>query len=57
MRRVRGSEWLRNGQNPAHVAEIAKFWNVDPTVLPHWEPGTTALDIFRHAESGTIRLL
>ena len=47
----------RNWQNPDHVAELARLWNVAPATLPHWAPGTTALDIFRYAEAGTIRLL
>ena len=47
----------RNWQNPDHVAALAALWNVAPAALPHWAPGTPALDIFRHAESGTIRLL
>ncbi len=47
----------RNWQNPDHVAELARLWNVSPATLPHWAPGTAALDIFRYAESGTIRLL
>ncbi len=47
----------RNWQNPEHVAELARLWNVPPAKLPHWAPGTTALDIFRYAEAGTIRML
>lgn len=47
----------RNWQNPDHVAELARLWNVASATLPHWAPGTTALDIFRYAEAGTIRLL
>ena len=47
----------RNWQNPLHVAELAQLWNVAPAALPHWAPGTAALDIFHHAEAGTIRML
>ena len=27
---------FRNWQNPAHVAELAALWNVEPSTLPHW---------------------
>lgn len=47
----------RNWQNPDHVAELARLWNVTPATLPHRAPSTAALDIFQHAEAGTIRLL
>jgi ferredoxin-nitrate reductase len=48
---------LRNWRNPAHVAELARAWNVDPRTLPTWGPPTHAMQIFRYAEEGSIRLL
>lgn len=48
---------FRNWDNPAHVEELAKLWNVDPLVIPHWAPPTHAMQIWRYAEQGSIRLL
>jgi len=48
---------LRNWRNPAHVADLARVWNVDVRTLPTWGPPTHAMQIFRYAEEGSIRLL
>ncbi|SOD66643.1 Molybdopterin oxidoreductase Fe4S4 domain-containing protein [Streptomyces zhaozhouensis] len=48
---------FRNWQNDAHVAEIARAWNVAAERIPHWSPPTHAMDIFRHCEDGTVRFL
>lgn len=48
---------FRNWSNPDHVAELAKLWNVDPMVIPHWAPPTHAMQIFRYAEQGSIDFL
>ncbi|HET6880818.1 MAG TPA: nitrate reductase [Pirellulales bacterium] len=48
---------FRNWQNPRHVAELARIWNVDPMIIPAWAPPTHAMHIFRLAESGTIKFL
>jgi anaerobic selenocysteine-containing dehydrogenase len=48
---------FRNWSNPAHVHELAALWNVDPLVIPHWAPPTHAMQIWRYAEQGSIRLL
>ena len=48
---------FRNWNNPDHIAETAKVWNVDPKKLPTWTPPTDAMQIFRYAEMGAIRLL
>jgi ferredoxin-nitrate reductase len=48
---------FRNWQNPEHVEELAELWNVDPVHLPHWKPPTHAMEIFRLAELGSIRML
>ncbi len=47
----------RNRENPAHVAELARLWNVDVAKIPHWAPGTPALEIFQYAEAGTLKML
>ncbi|MGK5738054.1 molybdopterin oxidoreductase family protein [Micromonospora sp. URMC 103] len=48
---------LRNWDNPEHIAELARLWNVEPEVIPHWSPPTHAMQIFRYAEQGSIKLL
>lgn len=48
---------FRNWDNPAHIAELARLWNVDPSVIPHWAPPTHAMQIFRYAETESIKLL
>ena len=48
---------FRNWDNPEHVDELARLWNVDPLVIPHWSPPTHANAIFRYAEQGSIGLL
>jgi ferredoxin-nitrate reductase len=48
---------FRNWQNDAHVADLARIWNVDPLQIPHWGPPTHAMEIFRYAEQGSIEFL
>jgi anaerobic selenocysteine-containing dehydrogenase len=48
---------FRNWNNPDHIAETAKVWNVEPATLPVWTPPTHAMQIFHLAESGSIRFL
>src|SRR4051794_1165884 len=48
---------FRNWDNPDHVAELARLWNVEPHTIPHWAPPTHAMQIFRYAEQGSIELL
>ncbi len=48
---------FRNWDNPDHIAEIARLWNVPIEKIPHWATPTHAMQIFRHAETGSIRLL
>jgi anaerobic selenocysteine-containing dehydrogenase len=48
---------FRNWQNPQHVADTARVWNVEPATLPTWTPPTHAMQIFSFAESGSIRFL
>jgi anaerobic selenocysteine-containing dehydrogenase len=48
---------FRNFANDAHVDELAELWNVEPLRIPHWAPPTHAMQIFRFAEEGSIRLL
>lgn len=48
---------FRNWDNPAHVADLAQIWNVNPGIIPHWAPPTHAMQIFRYCETGSIRML
>ncbi|MEU8180703.1 molybdopterin-dependent oxidoreductase [Micromonospora sp. NPDC049044] len=48
---------LRNWENTAHVEELARLWNVEVDTIPHWAPPTHAMQIFRYAEQGSIKLL
>lgn len=48
---------FRNWQNPRHVADLARVWNVEPRAIPAWGPPTHAMQIFRLAEEGSIRFL
>ena len=48
---------FRNWENPKHVEDLARVWNVDPQVIPSWSPPTHAMQIFRYAEQGSIDLL
>ncbi len=46
---------FRNWQNPRHMADIAKRWNIEE--FPHWHSSMHAMEIFRNAELGSIRFL
>ncbi|MBN9004020.1 MAG: nitrate reductase [Rhizobiales bacterium] len=48
---------FRNFDNPRHVEEMARLWNVDPSTLPNWGPPTHALQIFDYVRDGSIRIL
>jgi anaerobic selenocysteine-containing dehydrogenase len=48
---------LRNWDNPEHIQRLAELWNVDPMTIPHWSPPTHAMQIWRYAEQGSIKLL
>jgi anaerobic selenocysteine-containing dehydrogenase len=48
---------FRNWANDAHVAEIAKVWNLEPTQIPHYAPPTHVMQMLRYAENGTLRFL
>jgi anaerobic selenocysteine-containing dehydrogenase len=48
---------FRNWQNPRHIEDLARVWNVEPKTIPAWAPSTHALQIFRLAETGAIKFL
>ena len=48
---------FRNWSNDAHVTDLARHWNLDPLQIPHMAPPTHAMQIFRYAEQGSLRML
>jgi ferredoxin-nitrate reductase len=48
---------FRNWGNEEHIKQLAQLWNVDPIIIPHWAPPTHAMQIWRYAEQGSIKLL
>jgi len=48
---------FRNWANPEHVKELAKLWNVDQSIIPSYGPPTHAMQMWRYAEEGSIRML
>ena len=48
---------FRNWDNEQHIQDLARIWNVDPSIIPHWAPPTHAMQIFRYCETGSIRML
>ncbi len=48
---------FRNWANESHIADLAKLWNIEQRHIPHYAPPTHAMQIFRYAEQGTVRLL
>jgi anaerobic selenocysteine-containing dehydrogenase len=48
---------FRNWDNQEHLNELARIWNIDPLKLPTWAPPTHAMQIFRYAEEGSIKML
>ncbi|HEY9807231.1 MAG TPA: molybdopterin-dependent oxidoreductase, partial [Candidatus Obscuribacterales bacterium] len=48
---------FRNWDNPEHIEELARLWNVDSAIIPHWAPPTHAMQIFRYCEQGSIKML
>jgi len=48
---------FRNWANDAHVAELAKVWNVTPDRIPHQGPPTHLMQMMRYAENGSLGAL
>ncbi|GAB3221470.1 molybdopterin oxidoreductase family protein [Mycolicibacterium hippocampi] len=48
---------FRNWANDSHIAELAELWNVEQSQIPHYAPPTHAMQMFRYAEQGTLRML
>src|SRR5829696_3537003 len=48
---------FRNWQNDAHVEELARIWNVDPSQIPSYGPPTHIMQILRFIEEGSIEFM
>ncbi|BDP43458.1 nitrate reductase catalytic subunit (plasmid) [Deinococcus aetherius] len=48
---------FRNWLNPEHVREVARLLNVSPDSIPHGAQPAHALEIFRLAELGSVKML
>lgn len=48
---------FRNWSNDAHVADLARVWNVDPMQIPHYMAPTHVMQMMRYVEEGSIRFL
>ncbi len=48
---------FRNWSNDAHVADLARVWNVDPMDIPHYAPPTHVMQMMRYVEEGSIRMM
>jgi anaerobic selenocysteine-containing dehydrogenase len=48
---------FRNWANDAHVADLARHWNIDPMQIPHMTPPTHAMQMIRYCEEGSIGML
>lgn len=47
---------FRNIQNPRHMEELARLWNIDPVQVPHWSQPTHVLNLLKYIEGGTVRM-
>ncbi|PKS10757.1 hypothetical protein jhhlp_002514 [Lomentospora prolificans] len=48
---------FRNFQNPEHMQELARLWNIDPIKVPHWSEPTHVSTIMNFIKKGSIRML
>ncbi|MBW4605585.1 MAG: nitrate reductase [Calothrix sp. FI2-JRJ7] len=48
---------FRNRENPQHIAQLARIWNVEEAIIPKKSPPPHALQIFEQAEQGFIKML
>jgi anaerobic selenocysteine-containing dehydrogenase len=48
---------FRNWANDSHIAELAALWNIERAQIPHYGPPTHAMQMFRYAEQGSLKML
>ena len=47
---------FRNYQNPAHMRDLARLWNVSESRLPTWHVPTHVSEMLEYIEEGTMKL-
>ncbi|KAL2015210.1 hypothetical protein VTK56DRAFT_6062 [Thermocarpiscus australiensis] len=47
---------FRNHQNPNHMADLARLWNIDPIQVPHWNEPTHVQNLLNYIEDGSIKM-
>ena len=52
-----GMPAFRNWENPDHMRDLARVWNVEPERIAHWGPPTPVLQMLRYVELGSIKML
>lgn len=48
---------FRNWHNKEHMKELSAIWNVEPDVIPQWQPSTHIMQQFRYAEQGSLKMM
>ncbi len=48
---------FRNWSNDAHIADLARVWNIDPMQIPHYTAPKHLMQMMRYVEDGSIRFL
>ncbi|GAB3035963.1 hypothetical protein MBOU_05330 [Mycobacterium bourgelatii] len=48
---------FRNWANDSHIADLAQLWNLEPQQIPHYAPPTHAMQMFRFAQEGSLKML
>lgn len=48
---------FRNNNNPAHMQELADYWNVDVSKIPSWSDPIHIMSMLQMMEAGTIKMM
>ncbi|KAJ9112097.1 hypothetical protein QFC22_006397 [Naganishia vaughanmartiniae] len=48
---------FRNNNNPAHMQELADYWNVDVAKIPHWSDPIHIMSMLQMMEAGSIKMM
>ncbi|KAJ9105039.1 hypothetical protein QFC19_003670 [Naganishia cerealis] len=48
---------FRNNNNPAHMKELADYWNVDVSKIPSWSDPIHIMSMLQMMEAGTIKMM
>lgn len=48
---------FRNFQNPNHMEELAKFWNLEYIAVPHWAQPTHIENMMSYIQDGSIEMM